>query len=279
MFKGATVSAQLDKAKQQAEAGKLKAALDSIRYAVPGAVSSGDLEDAHAIIALVDQISSTSDKRLAADCAEIRKLMEAVIVRESAPALVLQRTAFASLGGCRLIACAGLDARPSASKEWTLGFTDDRVILMPTNAAEPEEAFDLDWQGLEVEIEGAGEVTSGGGFFGGGFGLQGAAVGMLAASALNALTTSSHMDTVVHLQTPNVKAYLLYGEMTPVALRRTLAPVFLRLRQESSAASTAGSGGDHVVDRLHKLADLLDRDLITQEEFERLKGDLMGQLP
>jgi len=33
------------------------------------------------------------------------------------------------------------------------------------------------------------------------------------------------------------------------------------------------------VDRLHKLVDLLDRGLIDEAEFARLKADLMGQVP
>ena len=40
----------------------------------------------------------------------------------------------------------------------------------------------------------------------------------------------------------------------------------------------ASSGEDHVVDRLHKLAGLLDRGLIDEGEFARLKADLMSQV-
>jgi hypothetical protein len=273
------MSAQLEKARQQAEAGKIKAAMVSIRYAVPGAATSGDLEDARDIIALVDTISGMSDRRIQADCAEIRASMEAVIVRESGPLTTLKKESLGFLSGCRIIACAGIAAKASATREWALAFTPDRVALMQTSAVSDNEVIDVGWQGLELAIEGAGQVSSGGGFIGGGFGLEGAAVGMLAAGALNALTTSSHMDTVVHLQTPVLEVYLLYGQMTPEQLRRSLAPVFLRLRQEPPAAAPATSaGGDHVVDRLHKLSELLEKGLIDEGEFARLKADLMAGL-
>jgi len=49
--------------------------------------------------------------------------------------------------------------------------------------------------------------------------------------------------------------------------------VFLRLRQDASAdAPTTIASSEHAVDRLHKLADLLDRGLIDESEFARLKG-------
>src|SRR4051812_24548793 len=50
---------------------------------------------------------------------------------------------------------------------------------------------------ISLDIGGPGEVTSGGGFIGGGFGLEGAALGMLAAGLLNALTTRSKIVTIL----------------------------------------------------------------------------------
>ena len=59
-----------------------------------------------------------------------------------------------------------------------------------------------------------------------------------------------------------------------------LSQVFniLRAQSASQAAdddSRYKSGSDHVVDRLAKLADMLDRGLITSEEFATLKSDLL----
>jgi hypothetical protein len=51
-----------------------------------------------------------------------------------------------------------------------------------------------------VEFAGPGKWQKGGRFFGGGFGVVGAAEGMLIAAALNSLTTKTGVTTVVHLE-------------------------------------------------------------------------------
>ena len=69
--------------------------------------------------------------------------------------------------------------------------------------------------------------------------------------------------------------FLHHDELTPAALRMGLSPVFTRLREGSQAAQPVGSQ-ENVVDRLHKLADLLDRGLLTDDEFARLKSELLS---
>ena len=100
---------------------------------------------------------------------------------------------------------------------------------------------------------------------------------MLTASALNAMTSSTSIDTVIHLQVPSGELFLHYDQQTPEVLRRTLSPVFTRLRQEQPSDSSQGDASPAgVVDQLHKLADLLDRGLLTPEEFAQLKADLLS---
>jgi hypothetical protein len=52
----------------------------------------------------------------------------------------------------------------------------------------------------DLEFSGPGKVTTGGGFIGGGFGLSGAAKGMIAASVLNALTTKTKIHTMIRCE-------------------------------------------------------------------------------
>jgi Short C-terminal domain len=120
----------------------------------------------------------------------------------------------------------------------------------------------------------------GGGFAGFGFGLQGAAEGILVATALNLLTTKTRTDTVICLQTASAEAFFHNGSEPPDAMRIRLSPVFSVLRQQNDAARHQLSPGDEspsgsVVDRLSKLADLLDKGLITADEFANLKADLL----
>lgn len=274
------MSDPLEKAKRLAAAGKYRAAVDSLRYAEPIA-RAGDLTEVRAILELVAAIRDHADRRLQQECDEIADSMRDVLDRESGPGVELSERAMVFLSGCLVIGGAGLHVGPDTNRQWNLAFTKDRVVLLPCRRPESEEVFDIGWEGLHVEIEGAGEIRQGGGFIGGGFGLEGAAVGMVAATALNALTTTTSVDTVLHLQTRTVKLYLFYGLETPEVLRRTMSPVFLRLRQAEAAGAPSQDAGreGHVVDRVHKLADLLDRGLIDEDEFARLKADLMGQVP
>lgn len=277
------MSDQLEKAERQVEAGKLKAALDSLRYAVPLA-QEGDLTELRGILDLVEVIRGHADARMLEDCDEIARSMRDALERETGPAgeaVELLDEAIVILAGCRVIGGAGLPMQPDANRLWKMIFTDDRAVLYPDYRPQSADFFDIGWDGLQIEIEGAGAIRSGGGLMGGGFGLEGAAVGMLAATALNALTTTTQIDTVIHLQTHIVELYLFYDRETPDVLRRRLSPVFLRLRQSRAAdvPREASVTDSHVVDRLHKLADLLDRGLIDEVEFARLKADLMGQVP
>ena len=275
------MSTMLDKARREFEAGKYKAAIESLYSASPIALA-GDPQDKRAILDLATTIHGQVDRRLQQDCDEIADSMRNALDREFEDPVVaeLRAQAIASLGTCRYLGGAGLPVEPGNGQLWSLVFTDVRVVLLLDHAPSAETTFDLGWEGLRVEIGGAGQIRRGGGFIGGGFGLAGAAAGMLTASALNSLTMKTGMDTVVHLATPSVEVFLHYDREAPAALRRTLAPVFLKLRQESAFRGPKDDAtSEHVVDRLHKLAGLLDRGLITEEEFARLKADLMSQVP
>jgi hypothetical protein len=87
-------------------------------------------------------------------------------------------------------------------------------------------------------------VTSGGGFIGGGFGVEGAIVGIGVASLLNALTTKTNTFTFtfMQLETTDGEVFFHYGAMEPSALRMELSPVFVALRLRHSD----GLGTDRV---------------------------------
>jgi hypothetical protein len=126
-----------------------------------------------------------------------------------------------------------------------------------------------------VDIEGAAEVRKGMRWFGGGFGLAGAAEGALTAAVLNSLTSRTEIDTVIRLQMPATELFLHSNELTPTALRMRLSPVFTRMRAAGAPAVPAPPTSD-VVDQLHKAESLLERGLLTDEEFARLKANLLG---
>lgn len=83
----------------------------------------------------------------------------------------------------------------------------------------------------ELNISGPGSVTTGGGFVGGGFGVEGALQGMAIATVLNLISTRTKIHTFLTLITNFGEIHLHYSGMEPSALRIALAPVFVKLRR------------------------------------------------
>lgn len=86
---------------------------------------------------------------------------------------------------------------------------------------------------VELSISGPGRVSTGGGFVGGGFGVEGALEGIAVAGILNALTKKTSINTFISLITNFGELHLHYSGMEPGALRIALAYVFQRMRQSS----------------------------------------------
>lgn len=82
-----------------------------------------------------------------------------------------------------------------------------------------------------MDISGPGSVTRGGGFIGGGFGVEGALEGMAVATVLNALTTKTKIHTFISITTNIGELHLHYSGMEPGALRIALSPVVFALRR------------------------------------------------
>ena len=103
----------------------------------------------------------------------------------------------------------------------------------------------MHWSELvEIEIAGPGNVTRGGGFIGGGFGIEGAAEGMLIASVLNAVTTRSSVQTILGLLFRHQELWLLRETLEPLALRIEMAPVYAPLRPRGTLHSKRRSARD-----------------------------------
>ena len=143
---------------------------------------------------------------------------------------------------------------------------------------------------VALQIGGPGRETTGGGFIGGGFGVEGAITGMLVATGLNLLTTRTRMSTVMCVQTRNGEMFLGNKSESPDQLRMRLAEVITLLRQKHESAvakartaheseSSADSGPliqpmDYV-GQLTKLAELHRSGALSDEEFAAFKTKLM----
>ena len=117
-----------------------------------------------------------------------------------------------------------------------------------------------------IEITGPGVVTSGGGFAGGGFGVEGALQGIAIAVVLNALTTRSKIHTFVTVATNVGELHFHYAGMEPAALRMAMASTFSALRRQDPEWQKS---------RLAVLEFEREHRSLSPEDFERLKSRIL----
>lgn len=133
---------------------------------------------------------------------------------------------------------------------------------------------------LDMRAQGAGAVRSGGGFVGGGFGLEGAAEGMLIASALNALTTKTHVDSCLRLITEDAEGVFAFTRTLPSQLDLELSSFRVHQRQREALQVPAQPGvaeqKEDPLTRLERLVRLRDAGALTAAEFDQEKSALLN---
>lgn len=121
---------------------------------------------------------------------------------------------------------------------------------------------------LEFVPGGAGLVSEGGGFIGGGFGFRGALAGMSIADVLNAATSKSHMETFLRIASTDWTLVLQSDAVSPEHLRANapvITPVVAALPPSPSLSN-----------ELLNLADLHAKGLLTDDEFAAAKARLLA---
>jgi hypothetical protein len=191
----------------------------------------------------------------------------------------LQEAIAANVEGLRLRDCIflgghGFELRTGA--RCSLLFRSEDALLEPTGG----DAVSFDYKHIDVvEIGGKGLMKSGGGFIGGGFGAEGALVGMGIASALNSLTSTKAIDTVINLKARDRQAWLRYPHETPEALRIRLAGELATIEAARREQDRAESQGQRSVsDELARLHDLHSQGALTDDEYSAAKARLIDRL-
>jgi putative oligomerization/nucleic acid binding protein len=163
-------------------------------------------------------------------------------------------------------------------------FLEDRLAVSAPHRADV--LIEVPYGQVEhVQIGGPGLVRSGGGFRGGGFGVTGAIEGMAIAAVLNGLTTRTSIKTVVRIQGTGCELFLLHTKITPDLLRIEMSRALGAIRS-AQATQTSDAVQQETrpesyspVEELTKLADLLEKGLLTREEFDQMKARLLGRPP
>jgi hypothetical protein len=131
--------------------------------------------------------------------------------RQYAPAPQIgHNSAFTAIGG------SGWHIRPGDGCDVTLRGSK----LMITGPAVWTKSIEVPlWALTVVDISGPGTETTNAGIIGGGFGLTGAAIGMLTAGAINAMTTRSKTNTFLRIGTRDAEVFLHTSLFEPFDLR------------------------------------------------------------
>ena len=169
----------------------------------------------------------------------------------------------------------------TAGERCDVRFGENRLLVFASHRADL--LAEIPYSQIEdVEIGGPGMVKSGGGFTGGGFGLGGAIEGMAIAAVLNAMTTRTSITTIMRVQGIGFELFLLHSRLTPDRLRiemsRTLGVIRTARAGEATARPSPETRPVSVspVEELAKLADMLEKGLLTREEFDLMKARILG---
>jgi len=215
-------------------------------------------------------------KARAADAARLR-----TPDADSAEVSELDARSLVSLRGIAYLGGYVPEPAIAAGERYDVRFLADRFIVFAYR--QTEVLAEVLYRHVEdVEIGGPGLVKTGGGFVGGGFGVSGAIEGTAIAAVLNALTTRTSVKTVVRIQGSGCEVFLLHTRLTPEQLRITMSRPLGAIR--SARVEKAAVGGQHgapaaspsPVEELTKLADMLEKGLLTREEFDLMKAKLVG---
>jgi Short C-terminal domain len=117
------------------------------------------------------------------------------------------------------------------------------------------------------------------GVFGGGFGVIGAAEGILAAAVINSLTTRTKIYTVLRIATTKSEYVFVSYKLDSDAVEMSLVPVQLRIRRAKAAGqnpvSEPSPSSGTIADELTRLARLRQSGALDDAEFRSAKARLL----
>jgi Short C-terminal domain len=179
--------------------------------------------------------------------------------------IILRDFTLAAAGGTRI---------PVGTPCW-IEFMSDAVILQGPTARDHVRYDTIQ----DLQVSGS-TVKSNARLFGGGFGVIGAAEGILAATVINTLTQRTKRYAVIRIVTRSAEYVFSSGTRDGSALALALTSVQVQIRKAQPAAQAVPSAPQpslgSVADELRKLASLRDEGILTQEEFAAAKAKLLG---
>lgn len=191
--------------------------------------------------------------------------------REAMAQSLSNESALEQVTTCVLLGGYGLGDGAAAGEPCTLFFTAQELVVIGDRAI-----FEIRSpyaRARELEFGGPGVVKTGGRFIGGGFGLTGAAEGMIVASVLNSLTSRTKIHTMIRYQANDLEAFFFHSVETPDQLRIRLSGVLSRIRTSENTPPTSAST-DKVAE-LERLGRLHQDGVLSADEFAQMKRQII----
>lgn len=207
----------------------------------------------------------------AASCAEACQSLDALRRKLIAERAIAEQRGLATNDQCYLVTIVnveGIEIPTGVSANAVFSQSSLLISLCDTSLSTEIQSKEI----IRIEVSGPGTVTTNAGLVGGGFGFEGAAWGIAAASIINALTTSTTTNTLVTISTRTSSVTLHTSEYDIDALRIRLSSHIAAA--ESRAASPPPSSD--IAAKLKELAELKSAGLLTEDEFTIAKAKLLN---
>jgi hypothetical protein len=204
-----------------------------------------------------------------------RHSQKAAAESEKAKAELTSLNPFVAIYDCVLLGGYGYDPSLIPGATCSLHFSEEGLWVRTQGSWAPQirSAYA---EARTLEFSGPGEVRKGGRVIGGGFGLIGAATGMIAASLLNSLTSHSEIQTIIRYEATDLEAFFFYSKATPDKLRMELSEAVSRVARHKEVP-TSTQRDDPIAD-LERLVHLHDSGTLSDEEFSLLKAKLIAKI-
>lgn len=165
----------------------------------------------------------------------------------------------------------GSGTKTPASETVYIGSTNDSLVICHATK-EHDFEFPLT-ELLAIEVSGPGTETKNAGIIGGGFGLEGAVKGMIAAALVNAATTRTTTNTFLRITTSKSEALFHFNDQEPSTLRLTLSHLFVAAEANKASKSVSMNS---ISDEITKLQSLKEAGVLNEEEFTSAKQKLLS---
>ena len=159
-------------------------------------------------------------------------------------------------------------------KEKSLLFSLDAQSVYISNTSDLTEAVLSIESITAVEVAGPGTVQNGGGFSGGGFGVEGFVKGAALATVLNLLTTYKSTKTIVRLMYQESEIIFLSSEIDLEEMRIQLSPLFVACSRRSNNSKRMQNNED-VGKSIQSLVELRNAGELTETEFSLAKARIL----